>query len=79
MLNKFFKKRFDELEERSMQIEASKAQILGSAEYSIDNDLLLNWRVKVKNLLSKVCGEESQHFHQFEKTEDTVYYYSETV
>lgn len=79
MLNKVFKKRFDELEEQSMQVEDSKAQILGSAEYSIDNNLILNWRVKVKNLLSKVCGEESQHFRQFEKTEDTVYYYAYTM
>jgi hypothetical protein len=79
MLNKVFKKRFDELEDQSMQVEASKAQILGSVEYSIDNDLVLNWRVKVKNLLSKVCGEESQHFHQFEKTEDKVYYYAYTM
>lgn len=79
MLNKGFKKCFDELEDQSMQVEASKAQILGSAEYSIDNDLVLNWRVKVKNLLSKVCGEESQHFHQFEKTEDKVYYNAYTM
>jgi hypothetical protein len=79
MLNKVFKKRFDELEDQSMQVEASKAQILGSAKYSIDNDLVLNWRVKVKNLLSKVCGEESQHFHQFEKTEDTAYHYAYTM
>lgn len=43
MLNKVFKKRFDELEDQSMQVEASKSQILGVAdEYSIDNDLLLN-------------------------------------
>ncbi len=79
MLNEIFKKHFDELEDQSTQVEASKAEILGSAEYFIDNDLVLKWRVKVKNLLSKVCGKESQHFHQFEKTEDTVYYNAYTM
>jgi hypothetical protein len=29
----------------------------------------LNWKVKVRNLLAKVCGEDSQHFRQFEKNE----------
>ncbi|BAY49771.1 hypothetical protein SAMD00079811_74000 [Scytonema sp. HK-05] len=60
-----------------MQVEASKrmhhSEMFASGEY-IDNDLLLNWKVKVKNLLSKVCGEESQHFQQFEKNEDGILY-----
>ena len=44
------------------------SEMLGSRE-CVDDDLLLNWKVKVKNLLLKVCGEESQHFQQFEKNE----------
>ncbi len=67
-----FKQRFDELEAQAIQVEASKtlrhSDMFGSGEY-VDKDLLLNWKVKVKNLLSKVCGEESQHFQQFEKNE----------
>lgn len=72
-MNKIFKQRFNELEEQAIQVDASKKMrrdgTLGSGEY-IEYDLLLNWRVKVKNLLSKVCGQESQHFQQFEKQEE---------
>jgi Domain of unknown function (DUF4145) len=74
-LNKIFKQRFDELEAQAAQVEASKvAQDSGMYGYQnyVDNDLLLNWKVKVKNLLSKVCGEDSQHFQQFEKNETGV-------
>lgn len=76
-MNKLFKQRFDELEAQAIQVEASRAtrhsEMWGSGEY-VDNDLLLNWKVKVRNLLSKVCGEESQHFQQFEKNENVVGY-----
>lgn len=76
-MNRLFKQRFDELEAQAIQVEASKAthhgEMFGSGEY-VDNDLLLNWKVKVRNLLSKVCGEESQHFQQFEKQESGVTY-----
>lgn len=73
-MNRVFKQRFDELEAQAIQVEASKKmyhdELFGSGE-NIDNYLLLNWKVKVKNLLSKVCGEESQHFQQFEKHENS--------
>ena len=76
-MNKLFKQRFNELEAQAILVEASKAvhhnDLVGSGEY-VDNSLLLNWKVKVKNLLSKVCGEESQHFRQFEKNENGVAY-----
>ncbi|KAI9129569.1 DUF4145 domain-containing protein [Acaryochloris sp. CCMEE 5410] len=74
-MNKVFQKRFDELEAQIAQVEASKSIQEGGVfgnEY-VDDDLLLSWIVKVKNLLSKVCGEESQHFKQFEKSEDIDY------
>ncbi len=75
-LNRIFKQRFDELETQAIQVEASKTlrhgEMYGSGEF-VDNDLLLNWKVKVKNLLSKVCGEESQYFQQFEKNESRTY------
>jgi Domain of unknown function (DUF4145) len=76
-LNKVFKQRFDELEAQAIQVEASRAihhsEMFGSGEY-IDDVLLLNWKVKVKHLLSKVCGKESQHFQQFEKDEEGIGY-----
>jgi hypothetical protein len=71
-LNNVFKQRFKELEEQASQIEASTSRhsgMYGSGEY-VNDELLLSWKVKVRNLLSKVCGEESQHFKQFEIAED---------
>jgi hypothetical protein len=35
----------------------------------IDDNLLLGWRVKARNLLSRACGVESEHYRQFESTE----------
>jgi hypothetical protein len=58
-------------------VAASKAthhsEIFGSGEY-IDNELFLNWTVKVKNLLSRVCGKESQHLQEFQKKEKNIAY-----
>jgi hypothetical protein len=72
-LNKVFKRRFEELEDQASQVESSKethhSEMIGSGEF-VDNELLLSWKVKVRNLLSKVCGENSQHFKQFEEEEN---------
>jgi hypothetical protein len=76
-LNKIFKKRFDELLAQAKQVEDSRemrhGEIFSRDEY-IDNDLLLNWKVKVKDLLSKVCGKESQYFRQFEQDKEGMTY-----
>ena len=76
-LKEFFKRRFEELDEQASQLESSKKvlqrEIIGTGEF-IDSYLLLSWKVKVKNLLSKVCGEDSQHFKQFEREEKNRYY-----
>lgn len=76
-MNKIFKQRFDELENQAFEVEASRAVdhsgMFGSSEY-VDDNLLLNWKIKVRDLLSKVCGENSQHFQQFEKAEDGILY-----
>lgn len=71
---KLFKKRFNELENQAEEVEASKT-ISEGLEF-VDNELFWNWKVKIRNLLSKVCGEDSQHFQQFEKCEDTPVYLS---
>ena len=72
-LKEVFKQRFEELEEQASQLESSKKvlqrEIIGTGEF-IDSYLLLSWKVKVKNLLSKVCGEDSQHFKQFQREEN---------
>jgi hypothetical protein len=79
ILNRLFKQRFAELEAQAVRVESSKetrpSASSGSDEY-VDNNLLLNWKVKVRNLLSKVCGEESQHFQQFEKSENDSAYWT---
>ena len=49
-------------------------------DYKVDNNLLLTWKVKVKNLISLSCGENSQHFKEFlesEKSRDYQTNYSE--
>lgn len=77
-LKEVFKQRFEELEEQASQLESSKKvlqrEIIGGTNEVIDSYLLLSWKVKVKNLLSKVCGEDSQHFKQFEREEENSYY-----
>ncbi len=71
-MNKVIARQFEELEEQVSQVEASKTvrhnEMFGGGEY-VDNDLLLKWKVKVKSLLSKLCGEDSQYFKQFEEEE----------
>lgn len=76
-LKEVFKQRFEELEEQASQLESSKkvlrTEIIGGTN-EVDSNLLLSWKVKVKNLLSKVCGEDSQHFKQFEREEESGYH-----
>ncbi|MBC1193221.1 DUF4145 domain-containing protein [Microcystis aeruginosa BLCCF108] len=73
-MKEVFKQRFEELEEQASQLESSKkvlrTEIIGGTNEVIDSNLLLSWKVKVKNLLSKVCGEDSQHFKQFQREEN---------
>jgi hypothetical protein len=73
-LNKVIKRQFEELESQASQIEASKhsyhSEMFGSGEY-VDDALLLSWKVKVRNLLSNLCGENSQYFKQFEEEENS--------
>jgi hypothetical protein len=63
-----FGRRFDELCAQAEVIDASKK--MERSEYSfpgyrIDSSDLINWIVKVRHLLSSVCGSDSQHFTQF--------------
>lgn len=67
-----FRKRFAELEQQLTQIEATKRT--QHSEYSgyyeaVDDELLLNWCVKTRNLLSNTCGRESEHFLSFVQAE----------
>lgn len=67
-MTKIFEKRFSELESQVISIDATKQRRHGefSGSYDhIDENLILNWQVKVKSLLSNLCGEDSQHFTAF--------------
>ncbi|EOA06429.1 hypothetical protein HFRIS_001679 [Herbaspirillum frisingense GSF30] len=60
--------RFDELAEQLKHLESTQTKRY--SEYSgnyrhIEQDLMLNWSVKVRNLLSKACGKDSEHYVSF--------------
>jgi len=40
----------------------------------IDGEALLNWKVKVRNLLSSACGRESEHYRSFVNAEEPSMY-----
>jgi len=63
--------RFSELVSQLDEVEATKRQENRGLIEGIymDNDRLLNWKVKARNLLSKACGKESEHYKDFEKCE----------
>jgi hypothetical protein len=69
--------RFEELEEQLIMLENTKHKSSGSAyknaEY-VDNELLNEWRVKVKNLIVNACGRESEHYKAFIESEKPVGY-----
>ncbi len=71
MKSGIFAKRFDELALQLQQIEQTKRY--ESSDYfsgnRIDNKMFLNWRVKSRNLLSVVCGTQSEHYRQFIESE----------
>ena len=61
--------RFDQLDEEMKAVEATKKLVPGGypmgAYTSIDEERLLAWEVKVKNLLVSACGIDSQHYKTF--------------
>jgi hypothetical protein len=64
-------KRFGELVSQLESVEATKKyhqNEFGAGDY-VDNNLFLNWRVKARNLISKACGVESEHYKQFVQSE----------
>lgn len=70
---KLLEKRFLELSAQVDAIIATKQSRYDNTykrnfEY-VDNELFLSWCVKARNLILNACGEQSQHFISFEKTE----------
>jgi hypothetical protein len=65
-----FGRRFEELLKQAETIEASKRMESGEytiSGYRVDDKELLNWIVKVRHLISSVCGPESEHFKLFQE------------
>jgi len=63
--------RFTELAAQFAAVEATKRHersALMEGDY-VDNDLFLNWKVKARDLISKVCGKESEHYKEFVRHE----------
>lgn len=64
-----FGKRFGELEQQLDVILGTTAMrtsaFSGSAAPYISSDLILNWVVKVRSLIERVCGEKSNYFKIF--------------
>jgi hypothetical protein len=70
-----FGRRFEELVEQATDIESKATGQEGSARYVDDNELL-NWKVKVRHLLITVCGKDSQHMEMFLKSEQAPHFYT---
>lgn len=69
-------RRFDELLVQFDEVEATKKtqrSEFSSGDY-VDENLLLGWRVKARNLLSQACGADSEHYREFVKSEKVSMY-----
>src|SRR5580658_4910142 len=64
-------KRFSELATQIDSVDATKRfEHVGIVQGErVDNDLLLNWRVKARSLISLACGKDSEHYATFERFE----------
>ncbi|MCH2219499.1 MAG: hypothetical protein MK097_04120 [Dechloromonas sp.] len=72
------KQRFAELNEQMESLLASKApkydSFIEKTKIEIEGNALLEWKVKARNLLSKACGQESEHYTEFVKNDTTGIY-----
>ena len=66
-MNKQLKKRYVELQSEIEDV-ISNVRVSGDREY-VDNEAFIEWKVKARNLLSKTCGEHSEHLNAFSKNE----------
>ncbi|AVW95405.1 MULTISPECIES: DUF4145 domain-containing protein [Gammaproteobacteria] len=67
-MNKKHLKRFEELEQQSEIVLATKK--VGTGTYSqgteyVDQNTFDEWRIKVKSLIANSCGKESEHYSEF--------------
>ena len=70
------KRRFDDLLVQLDEVEATKRpqhNEFSSGDF-VDENLLLGWRVKARNLLLQACGADSEHYRQFVQSEKVSMY-----
>jgi hypothetical protein len=71
-LNQLLSKRFQELEDQIAPVEATRRQTqnqMTGSSTNVDGEVLLEWAVKVKNLIGKVGGENCEHYRAFVEVE----------
>jgi hypothetical protein len=71
-MTQHLKRRFAELEAQASQIEATRTANHGlnsGTEVSVNREQFLAWCVKVKNLLTRACGHDSEHYKAFDLAE----------
>jgi len=68
-----FGKRFGELEQQLEEIVCTttmrQSALTGSASPYVAPDLILNWGVKARSLIERVCGNNSSHFNIYVEAE----------
>jgi hypothetical protein len=72
MTIKVLTKRFAELNDQLVNIEATKSIKHGDRfgdSTNVDSELFLGWRVKAKNLIRSACGTDHDHLDAFIKAE----------
>jgi len=69
-----FKQRFSEIHEQMDSLLASQksvySELLSRSQVEIESIDLLEWKIKAKNLLSKACGHDSEHYQAFSQNEN---------
>lgn len=73
-MTKIQRQRFCELSDQLQSLIDSKhpyTDSLGRHVHEIASDALIEWSVKARNLLSKVCGQDSEHYRSFVENEKT--------
>lgn len=72
-MDKKLSRRFVELEEQADRVASTHktyhSEVFGHSD-NVDADVFLEWTVKVKNLIVKVGGENSEHYKEFVKAEE---------
>lgn len=73
-----YKQRFSEIHQQMELILSSKkatySEFLEKNQIEIEPNALLEWKVKARSLLTKACGQDSEHVKEFLKNEDVGLY-----